>query len=247
MPRHKRNGRRLWRSLWRRILRWRYLLFQRGRHNRLVLEQVAGRPILVLPQVLNPKLFRTGAFLAQTLSTISLPPEALVLDMGTGTGVGAIAAAAQVARVVAVDVNPEAVRCSRINVLLNRVEDRVEVLEGDLFAPLNGRRFDVVLFNPPYLRGEPQTLLDRALYATDVVERFAADLQEHLRPGGYTLLLLSSDADEMALLQSFARRGFDAEVIATRDLYSEVATIYRLRCKQEWDGNCGSSGSVIDY
>jgi len=229
MPRHKRNGRQLWRSLWRRILRWRYLLFQRGRHDHLVLERVAGRPILVLPQVLNPKLFRTGEFLAQTLSTISFPPEAVVLDMGTGTGIGAITAAGQANRVVAVDVNPEAVRCARINALLNQVDDRVEVVEGDLFAPLGGRRFDVVLFNPPYLPGEPRTLLDRALYATDVVERFAAGLKDHLRPGGYALLLLSSDADENGLLQSFGRRGFNADVVAARDLYSEVATIYRLR------------------
>lgn len=228
MPRHKQKERSLRRFLWRRLIRWRYYLFQRGRHNHLVLERVAGRPILVLPQVLNPKLFRTGEFLAQTLSTIPLPPEAAVLDMGTGSGVGAIAAAERAARVVAVDVNPEAVRCARINVLLNRVEDRVEVLEGDLFTPLGDRRFDVVLFNPPYLQGEPRTLLERALYATDVVDRFANALPRHLRPGGYALLLLSSDADEGALLQSFARRGFDADVVAVRDLRSEVATIYRL-------------------
>lgn len=231
MPRHKQKERSLRRSLWRRLIRWRYHLFQRGRHNHLVLERVAGRPIVVLPQVLNPKLFRTGEFLAQALSTIPLPPEAAVLDMGTGTGVGAIAAAERAARVVAVDVNPEAVRCAQINVLLNRVEDRVEVLAGDLFAPLGDRRFDVVLFNPPYLQGEPHTLLERALYATDVVDRFAETLPRHLRPGGYALLLLSSDADEGALLQSFARRGFDADVVAVRDLRSEVATIYRLRQK----------------
>lgn len=224
------NGRSLRRSLWRHLLWWRYLLFQRSRHNQLVLERVAGRPILVLPQVLNPKLFRTGEFFAQTLSTIPLPSESTVLDMGTGAGIGAIAAAEQAARVIAVDVNPEAVRCARINVLLNGVEDRVDVLEGDLFAPLGERRFDVVLFNPPFLRGEPHTLLDRAFYATDVVDRFAADLPRHLRADGYALLLLSSDADQDALLQSFAGRHFDAEVVATRDLRSEVAAIYRLRC-----------------
>lgn len=230
MPKQEQKRRTFWRSLWRRLIWWRYLLFQRHRHNRLVLEQVAGRPILVLPQVLNPKLFRTGEFLAQALSTIPIPPGAALLDMGTGTGIAAIAAADQAARVVAVDVNPEAVRCARINVLLNRVEDQIEVVEGDLFAPLDGRRFDVVLFNPPFLRGEPRTQLDRAFYATDVVDRFAADLPHHLRPGGYALLLLSSDADESVLLQSFARRGFNADVVAVRDLHSEVATIYRLRC-----------------
>ena len=226
----KQTGRSLRRSLWRHLLWWRYLLFQRSRHKHLVLERVAGRPILVLPQVLNPKLFRTGEFFAQALSTIPLPPEATVLDMGTGAGIGAIAAAERAARVVAVDVNPEAVRCARINILLNRVEDRVQLFQGDLFAPLGDRRFDVVLFNPPYLQGEPRTLLDRAFYATDVVARFAAALPRHLRPGGYALLLLSSDADASELLQPFARQGFDADVVATRNLHSEVASIYRLHC-----------------
>lgn len=230
MRKQEPKGRSIWRSLWRRILWWRYVLFQRHRHDRLVLEEVAGRPLIVLPQVLNPKLFRTGEFLAQTLSTFSLPPDGVVLDMGTGTGIGAIVAAEQTAHVIAVDVNPEAVRCTQMNVLLNRVEDRVEVLEGDLFAPVDGRRFDLVLFNPPYLRGEPRTLLDRAFYASDVVDRFAADLPRHLQPDGYALLLLSSDADQEALLEGFSCRGFNVEVVAAQDLRSEVATIYRLRC-----------------
>lgn len=230
MPTQKQNGRSLWRSVWRQMLRWRYLLFQRGRHNHLVLEEVAGRHIIVLPQVLNPKLFRTGEILAQTVSATSLPAEGVVLDMGTGTGIGAIAAAVQSARVVAVDVNPEAVRCARINALLNRVEERVEVLEGDLFAPVGGRRFDVILFNPPYFRGEPRTLMERALYASDVVDRFAAGLAEHLRPDGYTLLLLSSDGEEEAILQRFRGHGFDVGVAARRDLGNEVVTVYKLRC-----------------
>ena len=229
MRKQEQKGSVFWRSLWRRLVWWRYLLFQRHRHNHLVLEQVAGWPILVLPQVLNPKLFRTGEFLAHTLASVPIPEDATVLDMGTGTGIGAIAASERAAHVVAVDVNPEAVRCARINVLLNEVEERVDVLEGDLFAPLDGRCFDLVLFNPPYFRGEPRTLMERAFYASDVVDRFAAGLQDHLRPGGKTLLLLSSDGEEETFLQTFRDHGFDVGVAATRDFRSEVVTIYWLR------------------
>ena len=57
-----------------------------------------------------------------------IPPGSIVLDMGTGSGVGAVFAARNAARVVAVDVNPEAVRCARINVLLHHIEDRVDAV-----------------------------------------------------------------------------------------------------------------------
>src|SRR5688572_10666790 len=111
------------RPLGRRLLAWRYRLFQTHRHNRLVLEQVAGKPLIVLPEVFNPKLFRSVEFLAETLGPELVPLGAKVLDMGTGSGVGAVFAAAWAGQVVAVDINPAAVRCARINALLHGYEN----------------------------------------------------------------------------------------------------------------------------
>ncbi len=215
-------------ALWRFITRWRYRLFMRGRYDRLVLEHVAGKPILVLPGVFNPKLLRTGEVLARTLDARVIPEGSTVLDMGTGSGIGAVFAAQWAGRVVAVDVNPAAVRCARINALLNGVEDRVEVVEGDLFAPVEGRRFDLVLFNPPYYRGTPRGELDRAWRSADVVERFAAELPGHLLPGGCALVVLSSDGERDAFLRSFRSEGFDVGTVAERDFGNEVVTVYRL-------------------
>jgi release factor glutamine methyltransferase len=216
------------RRLWRVWLRVYFLLFQRHRHNRVTLEWPAGQPIVVLPQVLNPVLFHTGEFLARSLGANVIPPGATVLDMGCGSGIGGIFALTWAGRVVAVDINPEAVRCARINALLHGVETRMDVREGDLFAPVMGERFDVVLFNPPYLRGEPRGLFDRALWATDVVERFAAGLPARLAPGGHALVLLSSAGDEAAFLDAFRAQGLAVEPIAARSIVSETLTIYRL-------------------
>ena len=102
--------------------------------------------------------------------------DAEVLDMGTGSGVCAVIAARHARRVVAVDINAAAVRCARINALLNHVEQKIEVRHGDLFAPCAGERFDLILFNPPFLRGPPRDDRDRAWRSTDVAERFAAGL-----------------------------------------------------------------------
>jgi methylase of polypeptide subunit release factors len=232
------------RAVWRWLLRWRFRLFQAHRHDRLVLETVVGKPFLVLPQVLNPKLFRTGEFLVQVLNPELVPPGSTVLDMGTGSGIGAVFAAEWAAgppagsgqaagRVVAVDVNPMAVRCARINVLLHGVENRVDVREGDLFAPVAGERFDVVLFNPPFLRGTPETPLEQALWADDVVERFAAGLRHHLAADGRALVVLSSDGDVDTILGAFRAEGLAPSVVARRDLINEMLTVYRFDMAEE--------------
>jgi release factor glutamine methyltransferase len=210
------------------LLRARYRLFQRHRHRSHVLEHVAGYPIVVLPDVFNPALFRSGEFLAETLTSELVPQGAAVLDLGTGTGIGAVAAARWASRVVAVDINSEAVRCARVNALINDAEGRIDVREGDLFDPVSGERFDVVLFNPPYFHGEPDDWYDHAWRSTDVFDRFVGGLRHHLTPDGYALIVLSSDGESWSYLQSLRSAGYSAQIIARRDLLNEQMTIYRV-------------------
>ena len=220
-----------WRPVWKRLLYARFLLFQRHRYGRLVLEWVNGRPFLVLPQVFNPGLFASGRLLAEQIERRSdlLRPGARVLDLGTGSGIGAIAAASKAERVLATDVNSEAVRCARINVLLNRVEERVELRCGDLFGPLLAEeRFDVVLFNPPYYRSASRSLLDQAWRSLDVLERFACQLPRVLSPGGYALVVLSSDGEQAAFLDAFRANGLSCDIVVQRDLPNETLTVYRV-------------------
>jgi release factor glutamine methyltransferase len=208
----------------------RFWLFHKRRHRATQLESIAGEPLLVLSDVFNPKLFWSGEFLADSLlaDATLVPSAATVLDMGTGSGVGAVFAARRAQRVLAVDINPRAVRSVRINALLHGVEDRVEVRQGDLFGPVGSERFDRVLFNPPYFRREPRDMFERAFFATDVVERFSENLRDHLAPGGQCLLVLSSSGDEKALLRPFESRAFAVEIAARRDVRAEVLSLYRL-------------------
>jgi methylase of polypeptide subunit release factors len=216
------------RAIWRTWLWGRYQLLQGQRHNQLVLEQVAGMPILVLPGVMNPKLFRTGAFLAETLTADLIGAEAAVMDMGTGTGIGALAAARWAQQVVGVDIEETAVRCARINVLLNRLEDKIAICQGDLFAPVPGQQFDVILFNPPFYRGTPTGGFSTAWRAENTVERFAAGLRQHLKVTGFALVILSTDGEQAGFLQTFSDNCWQTSVVAQRDLGNEILTIYRL-------------------
>jgi HemK-related putative methylase len=213
-------------KLW---LRFRYQILQRNRHRSHTFERVAGYPILVLPDVFNPVLFRSGAFLAEALSADLISPGSSVLDMGTGTGIGAIASSRWASRVIAVDINPEAVRCARINALMNHVEDRVEARESDLFAAVTGERFDVVLFNPPFYRGKPRDRYDHAWRSNDTFERFAGQLPEHLTESGHALLVLSSDGESESFLACLREHGYRIGIAARRDFLNEQMTVYRVQ------------------
>jgi release factor glutamine methyltransferase len=213
------------------LLALRYRLYRR-RYGRLALEMLDGVPLLVLPEVFNPVITMTGAFLVRTLMKQSWPAGPVdVLDLGTGSGVGAIFAARRGAQVKAVDINPEAVRCARINVLLNHLEKQVEVRQGDLFEPVAGERFDLVFFNPPFYRGQPDDKLDHAWRGETIFERFSSQLPAILKPNGVAWLVLSSLGDCDELLRQLAATGFIIEVAAEKELLKELITVYCVRSK----------------
>ena len=83
-------------------------------------------PLVVLPDVFNPAIFRTSELLMRVVD-LHVRPNCRVLDLGTGTGVAAIRAAISGAQVTASTSTLKLLRCARINVLLNHVDDRVEV------------------------------------------------------------------------------------------------------------------------
>jgi HemK-related putative methylase len=205
-----------------------YALSGKRRYDAFRLEQVRGARFIVIPTVFNPKLPRTGEFLASVVDGPPIADDADVLDMGTGSGVCAVLAARHARRIVAVDINPEAVRCARINALLNHVEHKIDVRCGDLFAPVAEERFDLVLFNPPFLQGTPRDHRDSAWRSSDVADRFAAGLSAHLKPGGCALVLLSTFGDARAFLEQFHRQRLGVQLHAERRFINERLMIFRL-------------------
>lgn len=209
----------------------------RRRVGRLVLERIDDVPLVVLPEVFNPVVFRTTVFFARVLAALpdlkcvrqmSHGREPSALDLGTGSGALAIFTARRGYGVVAVDINPEAVRCARINAMLNGLERRIDVVEGDLFGPIPGERFDLITFNPPFYRGKPKNALDAAWRGADVFERFAAALPAHLKPEGRALVLLSTDGDAEGMLNALRANRLVVTPFSERDYGNEVMTIYQV-------------------
>ena len=194
----------------------------------MIFERIRGIPLVVFPKVFHPGLFLSTPLLLDALDDLEPERSSLVLDLGTGTGICAISIALKGARVTATDISPIAVRCARANILINNLEDRVKVLEGDLFEPVERQRFDLVIFNPPYYEGKPRDWAEYAWRGQNVLHRFAEGLGAHLTPKGRAFLSVSTEVDLRAVEKQLQENGFEAREIRKRRIPGE--TIYVYEC-----------------
>jgi release factor glutamine methyltransferase len=145
-----------------------------------------------------------------------------VLDMGTGCGILAVLAAQKAKKVVAVDINPHAIKYASKNLENNSVGEQVEFRLGDLFQPIkNDERFSLILFNSPYLPSEPdeeRSWIGKAWAGgpngRQVIDRFISEAPKFLAVGGRILLVQSSLSDVNRTLEMFREQNLPARVIA---------------------------------
>lgn len=157
-----------------------------------------------------------------------------VLDVGTGCGVLAVLAALKASWVLAVDINPYAVRCAVENARRNGVINKIDFICGDLFDPLReDLRFSLILFNPPYLPSdrEPKDWLEYAWAGGEdgrsVIDRFLADLKKHLEPNGRLLMVQSSISDVEKTISILRSEGFTVNIIGEIKSFFEVITLIK--------------------
>jgi len=190
--------------------------------------QVLGRTYEISQDVFNPKFYYTSEFMARH---INVTPQEEVLDMGTGCGIQAITAGEKARWVIAIDINPQAVVFARKNVIKNGLEDKIMVVQGDLFSPLHPRhKFDIILFTPPYIEGTPKTYFDQALFdpGKRLIRRFFAEAGDYLKPEGYVQMVYSSIADPEQVLEIAGEFGWKNSLIAQEKTFMEKFLIYKL-------------------
>ncbi len=173
--------------------------------------------LLRVPGVYRPQ--GDTRLLADALAAAAIPPGGSALDIGTGTGAMAIAAArAGAAEVTAVDVSRRAVWTARAHA---RLRGRpIEVRHGDALTVAAGRRFDLVVSNPPYVpaaTGDPRGAArawDAGLDGRSIVDRLCAAAPDLLAPGGVLLMVHSALCDTDATLRALRDGGLKAAVVA---------------------------------
>jgi release factor glutamine methyltransferase len=186
-----------------------------------------GLTIYTHPEVYEPAV---DTFLL--LENLDIRRRDEVLEIGTGTGLIAIYAAERSSNVVATDINEKAVKCALKNTITNH-RYNVELKEGNLFEPVENRKFDLILFNTPYLpTSEDEKLqenlnaaFDGGLDGRDTIDAFIDQVKHYLNDEGRVQIVQSSLASVDKTVDKLKELGFDAEVCASEKCFFEEIVV----------------------
>jgi release factor glutamine methyltransferase len=191
-------------------------------------QQFRGTRVAVTRHVLVPRP-ETEVLVEWALELLPAG-QALVVDVGTGSGCIACAIAAErpAARVIALERSAPAAAVARANAV--DLGGRVRVLVGDLFAPLGDVRADLIVSNPPYLDAamlaalppevaefEPRVAIDGGADGLDVIRPLVAGARAHLRPGG-ALVLETAGGEQARRVAALLEAADFTQVSLRRDL-----------------------------
>ncbi len=130
---------------------------------------------------------------AVTLDCLTVrKPSRKTLDLGVGGGVQSLRCAPHSDRVIALDLSPRALAFARFNARLNGVSG-VEFREGNLFAPVEGERFDLIVSNPPYVISPESRFVfqDGGRPGDSLSEEVVRRAPDHLEEGGFATILVN--------------------------------------------------------
>ena len=155
-----------------------------------------------------------------------------VLEIGTGSGIVAMYASRLTDDITVTDINFDACELARRNFAENGIEN-IEILWGNLFEVVENRKFDVILFNTPYLPTEDDEVLDNTInYAFDgglngrkVIDLFLNEVGNHLNDGGIVQMIQSSLSGNDETLARLDEMGFIAEIAASEHFFFEDITL----------------------
>lgn len=184
---------------------------------------IAGHHFAVLPNVFSPKYFFDTALFAENIDIL---PEEKVLEVGSGTGVlSVIAALKGASKVIATDINPDAVMNTDFNARKHDVTETIETRLGDCYLPIDIReKFDCIICNTPFTFTESAnlSLLENAVFDTNYsfLRKLLVETPKHLSLSGRLILGFSATLGRKDLLDSLVQ----SSGLKMRQIYSSNPT-----------------------
>lgn len=191
--------------------------------------------IIVNPGVFHPGLFFSTKILLEFISNRELKDKK-VLELGAGTGLISIYAASQGAQVTASDINLTAVRNIQENIETNK--DRINlnngcvgVIHSDLFEAFSDCKFDLILINPPFFRGEVTSPSQHAWYCGKDLDFFSSlfkGIKPHLHSSTEVYLILSQDAEIDEIRKLADENKYHFELVSQKKNFFETNYVFKV-------------------
>ncbi len=193
--------------------------------------RAAGFRLTVPPTVFHPGFFISSEAYAKFVDGLDLSGMT-VADVGTGSGIIALAAArAGASTVIATDINPNAASAAAENAEANGLKEKVSGLCCNLLEAIEPKPvFDVIMSSPPKHAGEPKDLADAGWHAgagnRNILNLFE-QARQRLKPGGRVYLMISSDSDLDMYGKAIAKAGFKARLAFEHSIMFEIFSAVR--------------------
>ena len=190
---------------------------------------------------LHPQVYEPAEDTFLLLESIQIKKNQKIFEIGSGTGIIALSCAQQGANVICSDINPYAIALIKKNIDENikKLKGLIEVRKGNLYEPVkNNERFDIIIFNPPYLPTTKEQLIggdgwyDKALdggkTGLKITKPFLRELRFHLTNNGVAYFIYSSLSDKTLLTTIFDKESLQATTINTLRCDDELLEVIKI-------------------
>ncbi len=189
----------------------------------------------VLPGVFHPRFFYSTRFLLDFLEFVNFSKKK-VLELGAGSGLISVYAAAEGAQVTATDINPAALQNIALNVKnhskqLEEAGGSVAIMPSDVFNHLPLQKFDILIVNPPVYQGEPKNDEQHAWYSGESFEFFQKLFKrcgEYMYDISDMFVILSDDCDLIAINNIASENGWQMKAVSSKSFMIENLYIFKI-------------------
>jgi len=193
---------------------------------------------------LHPEVYEPAEDTFILLETIEIKPDDYILEIGTGCGIIALRCASLGANVVCTDINPYAIILAKNNYNRNKsfIKTAFEVRKGDLFSAIkSNERFNVIIFNPPYLPTKKDDIVGESgwfdiavnggIDGLSLIKRFIDGLSRYLSDKGKAYFILSSLSDIKKIDKILSKEKFISKIVSRYCFDDETLFVYCIFLK----------------